>query len=238
MSMENENIQLEIDQFVELKKKELNLNSDDLVKLEICSQSIYHWVQYCEYHYFTLIGASTEEDLKRDRVWQIRRAGENVKLRFVYEANIAACLQSLHALLDSFPYLLNLFCSMDSNSESAKIKWSSEFIKKYESYSFYSHLKNFMCDATFNQVKGYANRIKHKHLVRVANKGKHLEFESFFYKQPVEKQAGVFAYEDKELVNRDAIKFLEECHNYLMPKFFNLCDAVLDSKRQQLKNSL
>lgn len=238
MNMENENIQLEIGQFVELKKKELNLNSDDLVKLEICSQSIYRWTQYCEYHYFILIGASTEEDLKRDQYMQIRRAGENVKLRFVYEANIAACLQSLHALLDSFPYLLNLFSPTDLNSESTKIKWSSEFVNKYKSYSFFNHLKTFMCDIRFNQVKGYANRTKHKHLVRIANKGKHLEFESFSYMRCVEKQFGVFDYKSEELINQNAIKFLEECHNDLIPKFFDLCEAVLDSKRQQLENFL
>lgn len=100
--------QLDTGKFLSLKKQEIDAEDSELiVKLEKCTQSIYRWLQYCEYHYVNLVDAVKEPNLRLDRILSFRRAGETVPVRYVYEANIAAFLHSLHALLDSFPYLLN-----------------------------------------------------------------------------------------------------------------------------------
>ena len=218
---------LNIQSFVSLKKLE---QGSDLKNIEICSQSIYRWVQFCEYHYFTLINATTKEDLRRDLHLSIRRQGEPVKLRFVYEANTSGFLSSLHSLLDSFPYLLNLFIPVCENPNSTQIKWTQGFLNKYKEYDFFTNLIEFVQDDNFQKVKGYVNTIKHKHLIRIANKGETLEFEKFNYKLPklVNEK---FEYLEKSVENQNVIDFIVSCYDDLIPKFFILCNAVQDSKR-------
>lgn len=218
---------LNIQSFVSLKKLE---QDSDLENIEICSQSIYRWVQFCEYHYFTLINATTKEDLRRDLHLSIRRQDEPVTLRFVYEANTSGFLSSLHSLLDSFPYLLNLFIPVFENPNSTQIKWNQAFLNKYKEYDFFTNLIEFVQDENFQKVKGYANTIKHKHLIRIANKGETLEFEKFNYKLPklVNEK---FEYLEKSVENQNVIDFIVSCYDDLIPKFFTLCNAVQDSKR-------
>lgn len=222
-----EKFSLNIEQFVELKKQRItSADNSSLEELEITSQSINRWVQYCQYHYFMLKKSTSVDDLQDDKFFQIRRKGENVQLRFVYEANIAAFLNSLHALLDSFPYLLNLFIP-EMEPDSKSIKWNINYLKKYKKYEFYDELISFLLDENFNKVKGYVNTIKHKHLVRIANCEKHLEFESFNYSQPNILQNNNIEYNFKVAERDDVMVFLKDCHNKLIPNFFGLCKSVL-----------
>lgn len=222
-----EKFSLNVGQFVELKKQRLtSTDNSSLEQLEITTQSINRWIQYCQYHYFMLKGCTSVDDLKYDESLQIRRKGENVQLRFVYEANIAAFLNSLHALLDSFPYLLNLFLP-EMEPDSKSVKWKIQYLKKYKKYEFYDELIAFFLDENFNKVKGYVNTIKHKHLVRIANCEKHLEFESFNYSQPNILQNNNIEYDPKVAERDDVMVFLKYCHNELIPNFFGLCKSVL-----------
>jgi len=55
--------------FIKLKQQELNSENNELVdKLEICTQSIHRWLQYCQYHYVNLGDTSKDTDLKLDRI--------------------------------------------------------------------------------------------------------------------------------------------------------------------------
>lgn len=227
--------QLDIDKFLVLRKQESGTDDSNLiVKLEVCTQSIHRWLQYCEYHYVNLVNAAAEPNLKLDMNSSYRRAGETVTVRYVYEANIAAFLNSLHALLDSFPYLLNLFIPVSNDPESTSIKWQESFIKKYESMAFYDELMSFLMDETFHKVKGYANTIKHKHLIRILNQWNHLEFEEYIYKKPYRDEQGKVRFMPEIVVGENVITYIEECHDELIPKFFNLCDSVLHFKGSQL----
>ncbi|MDD2162235.1 hypothetical protein N1078_16835 [Pseudomonas sp. MIL19] len=231
--------QLNIGRFLTLKKQELGAeNNDSIVKLEVCTQSIYRWLQYCEYHYVNLEDAATKSNLRFDRISAYRRAGETVPVRYVYEANIAAFLNSLHALLDSFPYLLNLFIPVKEDPESTGIKWHESFIKKYEGMDFYDELICLFMDSTFHKVKGYVNTIKHKHLIRILNKWNHLEFEEYSYKKPCRDEQGKVTFQPEIVAGENVVSFIEECHNELIPKLFNLCDSVLHFKGSQLANDL
>ena len=230
---------LDVERFILLKKRELGAeDNDSIVKLEACTQSIYRWLQYCEYHYVNLEDAATEPNLQRDRSLGYRRAGETVPVRYVYEANIAAFLNSLHALLDSFPYLLNLFIPVKENSEATSIRWHKDFIRKYESMDFYDELIELLMDDTFNKVKGYVNTIKHKHLIRISNKWNHLEFEEYSYMKPSLDGRGEITFQREGVAGENVVSFVEECHYTLIPKLFNLCDSVLSFKDSQLANDL
>jgi len=220
---------LNLENFVELSKEQ---QEKTLQQIEISSQSIHRWLKHCEYHYYTLVTSTSKEDLRDDRFLQLRRKDENVQLRFVYEANISAFLSSLHSLIDSFPYLLNLFIPVFDNPNNTRIKWHNEFLCKYEKYNFFNHLIEFMLDENFHKVKGYANTIKHKHLIRVANKLDYLEFESFEIKIPIKKSNCSFDFAPKQIDNQNVLEFIEECHNNLIPKFFSLCNEILDFKRE------
>ncbi|PLY11756.1 MAG: hypothetical protein C0631_19005 [Sedimenticola sp.] len=228
---------LEIGKFLSLKQQELNAEEDDLIdKLEVSTQSIHRWLQYCEYHYICLVGASEEGDLRLDRISSTgyRRAGETVTVRYVYEANIAAFLNSLHALLDSFPYLLYLFIPR-GKSNFRELKWNKEFIDRYKDESFYDELMNFLLDRTFNKVKGYVNTIKHKHLIRISNKWDHLEFEEYQYRQPYRDGQGGVMYQDEVVAGENVLTFIEACHDELIPKLFSLCNSILQSKASELQ---
>ncbi len=228
---------LEIGKFLSLKQQELNAEDTDFEKLEVCTQSIHRWLQYCEYHYICLVDASEEGGLRLDRISNpgYRRAGETVPLRYVYEAHIAAFLNSLHALLDSFPYLLNLFIPVDK-PDSMGIKWNENFINKYKSMCFYDELMDFMLDCTFNKVKGYVNTIKHKHLIRISNKWDHLEFETYRYKQPYRDKQGKVIFRPEVVAGEDVLPFIEACHGELIPKLFNLGNSILHFKGSRLAN--
>jgi hypothetical protein len=79
-------------------------------------------------------------------------------------------------------------------------------------------------------VKGYANTIKHKHLIRISNQWDHLEFEEYSYKRPYLDGQGKVTFRSEIVAGENVITFIEECHNRLVPNFINLCNSVLHSK--------
>ncbi len=226
--MDNE---IEISKFVSLRRQELDPCNEDLIeKIEVSSQSIYRWLQYCQYHYYNLVNAAQPVDLLLDRFSRYRRKGENVAVRYVYEANIIAFLNSLHALLDSFPYLLNLFIPKVNDPDSLGIRWEERFVKRYQAYPFYDELLDFLLAPTFNKVKGYVNTAKHKHLIRIANNWSSLEVEGFKFRQPVRSQNDSVRYHIEYAPRQDAIVFVTECHDVLLPQFSRLCRSVVEAK--------
>jgi hypothetical protein len=69
-----ENFSLNVGRFVELKKQSLtSIDNASLEQLEITSQSINRWVQYCQYHYFMLQECTSVKDLRHDKFFQIKK---------------------------------------------------------------------------------------------------------------------------------------------------------------------
>lgn len=222
---------IDLGKFVSLRQQELESGADEIIEnIERASQSIHRWLQYCQYHYFNLVNSTGAADLAMDRVSQYRRKGENVTVRYVYEANIIGFLNSLHALLDSFPYLLNLFIPKFKNPDSKSIRWGSDFVGKYSDCIFFDELRDLLTDQTFNMAKGYVNTSKHKHLIRIVNTFTKLEFEEFTYLQPVVEANNQVSYLRSTVPQQDAIEFVVNCHDKLIPKFFELCNKVISAK--------
>ncbi|WP_189462738.1 hypothetical protein [Vreelandella hamiltonii] len=224
------NNELDLELFSRLRASVSGTVEPDIDKeIMLAGQSIHRWLKYCLYHYSNLPHSSDRPDLVLDRIGQYRRGGESVEYRYVYEANIIGFLNSLHALLDSFPHLLNLVIPTKPTLRPSNIRWSEDFINRYESHVFYSALKGFMIEKSFNVVKSYVNIAKHRHLIRVANNWDVLEFEEFEAKLPVVDDRGKIVYRTSHIHRRDAVQFLMECHDELVPKFFDLCRDVTSS---------
>lgn len=214
-----EKFRLDISDFVKLSKK------NNTKELEIATQSINRWVQYCQYHYFMFEKSTSEEMLLDDKIFSMKYDDTNIDIRYVYEAHIAAFLTSLHALLDSFPYLLNLYIPVKAINK-REIGWNHDkFLILYKGKSFYRELISFYEDENFNKVKAYVNVIKHKNLIRIENHGTHLEFESFGYRARTVKDDKIKSTPKSE-EGSDVLKFLQNSHNELIPKFFDLCRSV------------
>lgn len=224
------NNQLDLESFSRLRASVSGpVDPDTDNEIRLAGQSIHRWLKYCLYHYSNLPDSSDRSDLALDRIGQYQRGGESVEYRYVYEANIIGFLNSLHALLDSFPYLLNLVIPTKPTLKPRNIKWSKEFISRYESHVFYSALEGFMIGRIFNVVKSYVNIAKHKHLIRVANNWSVLELEEFEARLPAVDNSGKIVYRTSAIPRMDAAQFLAECHDELVPKFFDLCRNVTSS---------
>lgn len=228
-------VNLCLSEFLDLKSMECGSEDDaSVLELNLCTQSIYHLIQYCDYHYVNLCDVVNESNLEWDRISVYRRAGETVPLRFVYEANIIAFIHSLHTLLDSFPHLLNLFVPVKSELNKNQIRWSKEFIGNYQSYCFYNQLVEFIVDDNFNKIKGYINTVKHKYVIRVINNSSHLEFENFIYEKHYLGDQGAINKRNENAKIENVIEFIEKCHNELIGKLFKLYNSILNCKRKSL----
>lgn len=218
--MEEKNNSLNIATLVELKKKDLNQSDPtEIQRLNIALQSIAKRLEYCKYHHDQLIANSGIELLFTDRFSSSNP--EKISIRTIYEANTVAFLQNLHSLIDSLPYALNIIFRVVDDIESPNIGWNDDFINKYNSHAFFGALSDLHHDETFQKIKGFTNRTKHKHLIRIKNKINQLVFDDFSYRHNDE---------TKQLKNQDVKSFLVDCHDGLTPKFLSLYNAVKASK--------
>ena len=77
-------------------------------------------------------------------------------------------------------------------------------------------------DETFAKMKGLNNRLKHKHLIRIKNSSRGLSFEKIEYKHN---------NIDKVIIDQDAKELLIDCHDYLIPKYFELWHEIKEYKK-------
>jgi len=193
--------------------------------LDLALQSIAKRQFYCLYHFDEFIRQSNQKALLIDRFNHYEFPERSI--RTSYEANALAFLQNLHALFDSYPFILNLLFEVELNLENRNIGWNKSFIKKFKNFPFYNELTSFWNDIIFCQLKGFVNRGKHKHLIRIQNKVKALIFEDFTYIK-----------DSKEIVlsNQDVRDFLVVCFDDLFPKFIKLYNTVKKYKKTEIDN--
>lgn len=217
-------IPLNLDSIVSAYKSNNQSDIKCSIQLEKCTQSIYRWNQYCIYHYGEIKKATDSKILFFDRISaNYTRGGDDVSVRFVYEANLIAFLNCLHAMLDSFPFLLHTY-SPKGKIRQSRIKWELEFVKRYKETNIHQELFNFLIDEKFNQVKGLVNAVKHQNLIRIGNTGKDLFIEEFNYKQP---SGDDRKYLEESHPSTPAIVFLSQAYDELIPRFFSLCASII-----------
>jgi hypothetical protein len=150
--------------------------------------------------------------------------------RTYYEANIFAFVQNLHAVCDSFPYIVFLmlgplrYTDKDggiANLRQSQCSWSANFLAAVvETFplqtKLHRKLKRFMGDREFLVLKGLVNQCKHQHLVRILNNFTHLTFEKIeYFDKPVKGNKITLMDEDVDVL-------MKKCHNKLFPKLFIL----------------
>lgn len=212
-------ISLNLGEIVELKLQELGGEESEFTdKLRQCIISVNHRLQFCEYHYSVLKEVVTPQNLAFEKLGTFHRAGDSVSVRIVYEANIVTFIQNLHALLDSFPYMLNLFFKVYDDPELKHINWSKQFLDEYQGKSFSGELHDFFIKKEFHRLKTHTNDMKHKKLLLVRNEWSHLELETFPQ-------------------NEKVMEYLTNCHDKLIPHYFALWESLKLAKRIELSSS-
>jgi len=230
--------QLELKEFVRLRRAASgSVCEEELEKLDNASQAIQHWRLICEYHYIQLLDIVKSSHLTLDRLAEYTRAGDPVPLRFVYEAHVVGFLQSLHALLDSFPYLLNLCIPKYEDPEDRAIGWNKRFIALYGQESFALELSELWLHDDFQSLKGYVNTIKHKRLVRVANTFQDLELESVLVRYHYRSESGEVTESERHMPRINVLRFFESCHDVLVLKLFKLCNLVQRAQRELVSSA-
>ncbi len=188
-----------------------------LEKLNKALQSIAKRQRYCQYHYDLFKQSNTPVALLKDRIEQI--SDEELTVRDVYEANSMAFLHNLHAMIDSFPFALNLIYQEIVDFDSKDVGWNKTFLKAYQQFDFFGCLNDLFKSEHFCLLKGYSNHGKHKYPIRIRNTFKELVFENFEFEQNREKKIS------KKLKVED---FMTNCHDQLIIEFFQLINRVHD----------
>lgn len=190
----------------------LALPDEEQQALALALQSIAKRKLYCLYHFDEFLRNSDPLSRLIDRFSHDSREPEDTP-RIAFEAHALAFLHNVHALMDSLPYVLNIAFRKAPDIEDKNVSWGPDFIKKFKDCSFHSALENFSEADLFQQIKGFANRTKHKHLIHVRNKGRTLNIEGFAYGakgQP------------KRTDETDLKDFMVACHDNLLKDYFRL----------------
>ncbi|MBQ0759243.1 MAG: hypothetical protein KBT72_06285 [Zhongshania sp.] len=225
--MADQNRVINIKEIVDLKERELNGANSYTFKLNLTLQSAQKCIGYCKYHYLEVEKFSGKTHLELERRLDLKYEG--ISIRTIYEANVFAFIQSLHALLDSLPYGLNIFYNVYPEIEAPNIGWNKDFISKYVRYSFYSSLKTINENETFAKLKSITNKVKHKHIIRIRNTYETLIFDDFTY---------YFGGETKNVKSEEVKKVLTDCHDYLLPKYIDFWNEVKNCKDVDLGYSI
>lgn len=223
--MTNQNRSMSIKEIVDLKERELGGQNTETHKLNLALQSVQKRIDYCEYHYAEIEKFSDKKHLSQERVLGLKYGG--ISVRTMYEANIFAFVQSLHALIDSLPYGLNIFYKVYSNVEAPSVGWNPEFLSKYTGHSFFDSLNLISEDETFAKLKAITNRVKHKHIIRIKNTYETLLFDDFSY---------YFRGEVKDVKDEDVKNFLADCHDSLLPKYIGFWIEAKNCKASDLRD--
>ncbi|PTY38363.1 hypothetical protein BGP77_12605 [Saccharospirillum sp. MSK14-1] len=152
-------------------RKSLNPNLDAKRKsrFEVAFRSLVYQDDYCRYHY--------EQFHKQHQLHLDAMGGKLVDdeilnpqyFRIAFEANCFAFFRSLHALIESVPYLLNLLIEVNKDSESRFITWKTfengPLSKKYN--NGVSEIRVLLTSNSYKELEHIANVSKHRRIVRI-----------------------------------------------------------------------
>jgi hypothetical protein len=170
---------------------------------------------YCEYHYDLFLKSTKPHGLIEER---LSTSAEHIRIE--YEANAIAFIDQLHAMFDSFPYVLKLIYSdLTSTTRDQQLRWDEKFIDLFKEQYFYQSLRTFNVNDLFKLLKEICNQAKHRYPVRIVNRAGGLRFEDF---EPYEKISTIPI--DNDLVQVDV--FLTRAHDELIPDFLDLIQAM------------
>lgn len=213
-----DNVSLDISGLLDLKRKELGSHEAPEIEFMDCAlQSIYHRLEYCKYHYDEFCIFTSQQKLMADRLGC--HDSDGMSIRTKYEANAMAFLHNLHALIDSWPYLLNsLYKKVDKPGQ---LRLGDGFLGKFKPYNFYPEMDGFFKDEMFVVLRDVGNMAKHNYLPKIRNEMSKLIL--MYYSK-----------DEGEWKETELKSFIIDCHDYLVPKYLHLCNLVKISKEKEL----
>jgi hypothetical protein len=181
---------------------------------------------YCEYHYDLFLKSTTPLGLLKER---FSASAEHIRIE--YEANAVAFIGQLHAMFDSFPYVLKLIYSdLTSNTKDQQLRWDEKFIDLFKEQFIYQSVSTFNANSLFKLLKEICNQAKHRYPVRIINRSMELRFEDFEIYKKLPTQI------DDDLNQVEV--FMRRAHDELIPLFLNFLQTVHEDIHIKSNSSL
>ncbi len=137
-------------------------------QFEVAFRSLGYQDEYCRYHYeqyhkeHKLFIAAFRGELKDQEIQDPQY------YRIAFEANCFSFFRSLHALIESIPYLLNLLIGAKEDIESRHVNWgciissaSSDFPESV------GKIKHLRASDSYQELEHISNVSKHRRIVRI-----------------------------------------------------------------------
>ncbi|WP_299979321.1 hypothetical protein [uncultured Pseudoteredinibacter sp.] len=177
----------------------------------------------CQYYYSELYDfINSDFGLLKDR---LSHSGQDeIGYRVFYESHFFGFIYTLHALVDSLPYMLNIALHpiyANFSIENRSVGWKDCFLEQYAPSSLGPCLRSFREIDEFEELKRICNSAKHRLPGRIANTGTSLEF---FYQYSGDEQREPVL----DLINR--------LHDVLLTAVVELVETLIEFQSQSFKN--
>jgi hypothetical protein len=147
-----------------------DLGPNKLERFKVAFRTLGYQDEYCRYHHEMF-----EKELELFKLAQSGKLDDadinNPQYyRIAFEANIYAFFRGFHSLIESVPYLLNIFIEAKSDIENRNINWKSitEFCNSSIMYSIASEkIKEFLKTDSYKELEHLVNVSKHRRIVRI-----------------------------------------------------------------------
>lgn len=198
------------------KRRELSQVESELILLSSCIASANMQLEIARYHYdrFQKIKDKTPS-LSAAKISQ-KLGGDGYVNAISINAEVIAFLKTLHARLDSFPFILNLIIRKFS-IDSRDLGWNKQTLSAYAprddeyglNLDFYQKLVALNLDPKFGKLRDIVNLTKHRHSIPIFWNGTKIVFRENFISgnagDPIEVE-----------------QFLVDCHDTLLDKLDDL----------------
>lgn len=177
-------------------------------------QSIGKQHELCEFHYGRFMEAFDDPQRKLARV----NATDETRIKI--EAHAFAFLMHLHALIDSFPYLLNELFPIQIKKK--RLGWNEETFLKFEKLldgNLYKKIDTLKKSRAFKKLKDHVNEAKHSGLPRIRDTIQNL---------------CIVRMDGK---SEELKPFMENTFNRLFTALFGLLQKVIEAAENERKKS-
>lgn len=152
------------------KKLRPTLDEQTKMRFSLAFRSLEYQDNYCRFHY--------EQFLKELDTFKKSLHGEFQEIdtkfpqyyRVAFEAHGFAFFRALHSLIESIPYLLNIFLDVDEDSENRHISWNS-IVKYCESNVSHSKphdsINSLRASRSYIELQHLVNVTKHRRIPRI-----------------------------------------------------------------------
>ena len=201
---------------LELKKKE---------RFNVACRTLNYQDEYCRYHFEAFEKELDLFKLAKLGKLEAKKINNPQCYRIAFEANIYAFFRGFHALIESVPYLLNIFIEAENDIEKRYINWKS-IVKFCENSSTYNtaleKINAVLKTDSYKELEHLVNVSKHRRIVRIDSGTFSMAKTPKFYKNDLDMEFR--CYEVKAL--------METIYNELHPEIINVIKYFQEIKME------